>query len=104
MPCLPVQALALPELTTTTCAVPFFMRSTQIFTGAAQTWLVVNMPGDGRGRFGNDECEVAFRAFVRAFAGAKFFDVAKHAAGEKAFGRDDGAGDFFKLHFHFQLN
>src|ERR1700690_4342961 len=25
-------------------AVPFFTRSTQTFTGAAQTWLVVNMP------------------------------------------------------------
>jgi len=43
-PCLPVQALALPEFTTTTCAVPFFTRSTQIFTGAAQTWFVVNIP------------------------------------------------------------
>src|SRR5882757_10859739 len=44
MPCLPVQALALPELMTTSCAVLFFTRSTQTFTGAAQTWLVVNMP------------------------------------------------------------
>ena len=44
MPCLPVQALALPELTTMAWAVPFLTRSTQTFTGAAQTWLVVNMP------------------------------------------------------------
>src|SRR5208282_4577078 len=43
-PCLPVQALALPELMTTACATPFLTRSTQTFTGAAQTWLVVNMP------------------------------------------------------------
>src|ERR1017187_6187002 len=43
-PCLPVQALALPVLTTTACATLFFTRSTHTFTGAAQTWLVVNMP------------------------------------------------------------
>src|SRR5438874_1891942 len=43
-PCLPVQALALPELTTMACAMPFLTRSMQTFTGAAQTWLVVNMP------------------------------------------------------------
>ena len=58
--------------------------------------------GDGRGRFGDDQREVALLAFVRAFAGAELFDVAKHAAGEKAFGRDDGTGDFFELRFHFQ--
>ena len=40
----PVQALALPELTTMACASPPGTRSRQILTGAAQTWLVVNMP------------------------------------------------------------
>ena len=39
-----MQALALPELTTTAWARPFFTRSTQTLTGAAQAWLVVNMP------------------------------------------------------------
>ena len=45
--------------------------------------------GDGRGRFGNNERKVALLSFIRAFARAKSFDVAKHAAGEKAFWRDD---------------
>jgi hypothetical protein len=44
MPWRPVQALALPELATTTCAVPRATRGRQSFTGAAHTWLVVNMP------------------------------------------------------------
>ena len=56
-----------------------------------------------RGRFGNDKREVALLALVRAFAGAEFFDVAKHAAGEKAGGRNDGSANFFELRFHFQI-
>jgi hypothetical protein len=48
-PCRPVQALAFPEFTTTALAFPSFTRSTQIFTGAAQTWLVVNMPATAAG-------------------------------------------------------
>jgi hypothetical protein len=44
IPCVPVHALAFPEFTTTACAVPFFTRSRQTFTGAAQTWFVVNIP------------------------------------------------------------
>ena len=40
--------------------------------------------GDGRRHFGNDEREVALLSLVRAFARAEAFDVAKHAAGEKA--------------------
>ncbi len=43
-PCLPVQALALPELATMAWARPRPTRSRQTFTGAAQVWLVVNMP------------------------------------------------------------
>ena len=72
--------------------VPFFIAPTQTFTGAAQTWLVVNIPATVAGRFGNDQREVALLAFVRAFAGAEAFDVAKNAAGEKAFRRNDGTG------------
>ena len=49
MPCLPVQALALPEFTTMACAMPFFTRGTQTFTGAAQIWFVVNMPATAAG-------------------------------------------------------
>ena len=37
IPCLPVQALALPEFTTMAWAIPFFTRGMQTFTGAAQT-------------------------------------------------------------------
>ena len=33
----PVQAFALPEFTTTTCACPRFIRAAHTFTGAAQT-------------------------------------------------------------------
>src|SRR5262245_8647855 len=44
IPWLPVQALAFPELTTMAWATPFFTRVAQTFTGAAQTWFVVNIP------------------------------------------------------------
>ena len=44
IPCSPVQALALPELTTTACALPAAARRRQSLTGAAATWLVVNNP------------------------------------------------------------
>ena len=56
----------------------------------------------GRRRFGNDQRQVAFLALVRAFAGAEPFDVAKHAAGQKAVRRDDGAGDFIGFLFMSQ--
>ena len=42
--------------------------------------------GDGRRDFGNDQRKVALLSLVRAFAGAEAFDVAKHAAGQKAVG------------------
>ncbi len=44
IPCAPVQALALPELTTMAWALPLLTCFRQSFTGAAQTWLVVNIP------------------------------------------------------------
>ncbi len=83
-PCLPVQALALPELTTTAWALPFLTRSTQTFTGAAQAWLVVNMPATVGRHIGDNERQVAFSALVRAFAGAEPFDVAEDAAGAES--------------------
>ena len=52
--------------------------------------------GDNGGRFGNDERKVTLQTFVRAFAGTNPFDVAKNAAGQKAFGRNDGTGNFFE--------
>ena len=46
--CIPVQALAFPEFTTIACALDFFARGTLTFTGAAQPWLVVNIPATAR--------------------------------------------------------
>ena len=40
----PVQALAFPELATIACARPRFRWARQTLTGAAHTWLVVNIP------------------------------------------------------------
>src|SRR6185503_3028814 len=48
-PCLPVHALAFPELTTMTWARPLLRRAIQTFTGAAHTWFVVNMPAAALG-------------------------------------------------------
>src|SRR5882724_3280780 len=45
----PVQALALPELTTMARAVDLFARGRLTLTGAAQTWLVVNSPATAAG-------------------------------------------------------
>ena len=58
--------------------------------------------GDRRGRFRNDEREIALQPLVRALARAELLDIAKHAAGAKAPGRDDGTRNFFELHFHFK--
>jgi hypothetical protein len=49
--------------------------------------------GHGGGGFGDDECKVALVPLVRAFAGAKAFDVAKDTGGAKASRGKDGAGD-----------
>jgi len=51
IPCFPVQAFALPELTTIACARPFFTRSRHTLTGAAQIWFVVNKPATVAGTF-----------------------------------------------------
>src|SRR6185369_443510 len=48
-PCRPVQALALPELTTMAWPIPDPTRLAHTFTGAAQTWLVVNIPATTAG-------------------------------------------------------
>ncbi len=50
--------------------------------------------GDRRRDFRNDEREVAFPAFRRAFSGAEAFDVAEDPGGQEAFRSDDGAGNF----------
>src|ERR1035437_2876826 len=44
IPCRPVQALAFPEFTTMAWADFRAARFALIFTGAAQTWLLVNIP------------------------------------------------------------
>ncbi len=64
MPCRPVQALALPELMTMACATPRFTRSMQTFTGAAQTWLVVNMPATVAGTSETMSARSRFWPFV----------------------------------------
>ncbi len=85
-----MQALALPELTTTAWARPLLTRSTQTLTGAAQTWLVVNMPATVAGTSDTMSARSRFLPLLRAFAGAEAFDVAEDAAGAKALRRKDG--------------
>src|SRR5580693_4820140 len=48
-PCAPVAALAFPEFTTIARANFLAARCRLIFTGAAQTWLVVNIPATAAG-------------------------------------------------------
>ena len=84
IPCLPVQALALPELTTTACADALLHALDANFHRRGANLIRREHAGDGRRRFGNDQREVAFLAFVRAFAGAEPFDVAKNAAGHES--------------------
>jgi hypothetical protein len=50
MPCLPVAALALPELMTTARALPFFRISRSRMTGAAQNLFVVKQAAQEQGR------------------------------------------------------
>ena len=60
--------------------------------------------GHGRGRLGDDQREIALRPLVGTLAGAEAFDVAKHAAGEKAPRGDDGMLDGGELDFaHVKL-
>ena len=92
-PCLPVQALALPELTTTAWARPLLTRSTHTFTGAAQAWLVVNMPATVAGTSETMSARSRLLAFVGAFAGAEAFDVAKDPGGTETSRGDDGTLD-----------
>ena len=47
--------------------------------------------GNRRRHLRHNQRQIAFLPLVRALARAEAFDVAKHAAGEKALGRDDGA-------------
>ena len=95
-PALPVQALALPELTTMACAVAaFHARDANFHRRGA------NLVGREHARrrwpaFGNDQRQVALLAFVRAFAGAEPFDVAKNARRLEALRGGDRTVDGFK--------
>jgi len=62
----------------------------------------VNIPATVAGVSETISARSRFLPFCEPLPVPSFFDVAKHAAGAKAFGRDDGAGNFFELHFHFQ--
>src|SRR5204862_5327764 len=53
-----------------------------------------------RGRFGDDERQIALRSLVGAFAGAKPLDVAKHAAREEPARSDNRAANFTKTQLH----
>src|SRR5882724_4331533 len=48
---------------------------------------------NSRGHIRNDKCQIALLSFVRAFAGAEAFDIAKHPRGAEAFRSNDGARD-----------
>ena len=73
MPCLPVQALALPELTTMACASPLFDRGSADFHRRGADLVGGEHARDGGRHFGDDQRQVALLAFVRAFARAEAF-------------------------------
>ena len=56
--------------------------------------------GHGRRDFRDDECEVAFSAFLRTFPGAEPFDVAENAGGQETFGSNNGAGNESEFCLH----
>ena len=103
MPCRPVQALALPELTTMACACAALHALGANLHRRGADLVGGEHAGDGGGHFGHDEREVALLALLRAFAGAEAFDVAEHAAGEKALRGDDGSFNEFQFGFHEKL-
>ena len=89
----PVQALALPELTTMARATP----RRHPFHAKLDRRGANAVGGEGsrhrRGGVGNDQRQVPFPAFVGAFAGAEPFDVAKHSGGPEALRRGDRTAD-----------
>ena len=99
-PCLPVQALALPELTTTAWARPFFTRSTQTFTGAAQTWLVVNMPATVAGTSETMSARSRFLPLSEPLPVPRRLMSQKTPAAAKALRGDDGTWDLSQFSFH----
>ena len=99
-PCLPVQALALPELTTTAWARPCLHALDADLDRRGASLVGGEHAGHRGRRFRDDEREVALAALVRAFAGAEAFDVAKDARGPEALRGDDGTWDHIQVRFH----
>src|SRR2546430_11596565 len=98
-PCLPVQALALPELTTMACAMPFLTRSMQTFTGAAQTWLVVNMPATVAGTSETMSARSRFLPFAEPFPVPRRLMLQKTPEARKPFGATMEPGTFLNFTF-----
>jgi hypothetical protein len=67
IPRAPVQALAFPELTTIARADFLAAFRALTFTGAAQTWLVVNIPATAAGTSDTINARSSFRPFSEPF-------------------------------------
>ena len=101
---LPVQALALPELIDDRAGHAAFDPLDANFYRRGANLIRRECASNGCGRFGNDQREVRFQRFVRTFARAKAFDVAKNAGSEKPLRGDNGTVNCFELEFFHQPN
>src|ERR1700736_390813 len=94
IPCRPVQALAFPEFTTIARADCFAARCRVIFTGAAQTWLVVNTPATDAGTSDTIKARSRFRPFSEPLPVPSFLMSQKTAAHLKPGGAQIEPGIF----------
>jgi len=88
------QAFAFPEFTTTTAPFPLSRVRRKLHRRGANL-VCREHSGDGRGRFGNDEREVAFLPLFEPLPVPSFL-MSQKTPPARSFWRDDKSGNFFE--------